>query len=196
MAKRGIVISLELYLNKKPNHPLTNTLSDEQLFQQAVEGAVPLKKPATTESKAPRRRLRANTHMPEHELADDDAQDELNSKLTGSTETDSTHRKNGVKRQTLQKLKRGQFPPQDQFDLHHLNTHEAQIELMKFIKWSHQQNMKCIRIIHGKGLRSENGPKLKIMTRQILREHSRVLAFTVCKPEHGGEGATDVLLRS
>jgi DNA-nicking Smr family endonuclease len=183
-------------LKKKPNQLLTDTLSDEQLFQQAVEGAVPLKKPATTDSKAPRQRLRKKTSKATPEISDDGSSGTLLADLTGSTETDSTHRKNGVKRQTLQKLKRGQFPVQDQFDLHHLHTHAAKTELLKFIDWSQQQNLKCLRIIHGKGLHSEDGPKLKLMTRQVLREHTRVLAFTSCKPSDGGEGATDVLLRS
>ena len=38
--------------------------------------------------------------------------------------------------------------------------------------------------------------RLKIMTRQVLRDHPQVLAFTACKPADGGAGAVDVLLRS
>lgn len=183
-------------MKKKPKLLPQDTLADENLFQQAVEGVVPLKASVTTDSKAPRRRLIVNSEIPLQDVADNEAYDPLQADRKGSTETDSTHRKNGVKRQTLQRLIRGQFPLEDQFDLHHLNTHTGKIELLKFIAWSQQQGLRCIRIIHGKGLHSKQGPKLKLMARQVLREHARVMAYTSCKPAEGGEGATDVLLKS
>lgn len=183
-------------MNKKPNQPQADTLSDEQLFQQAVEGVVPLKNPGKTDSRAPRPRPRVNSQPAAHEEMDSNHQELLETDRAGSTETESTHRKNGVKKRTLQRLIRGQFPLEDQFDLHHLNTHTGKIELLNFIAWSQQQGLRCIRVIHGKGLHSKQGPKLKIMTRQVLREHANVMAFTSCKPAEGGEGATDVLLKS
>lgn len=183
-------------MNKKPKNLPTGNLTDQHLFQQAVEGVIPLKAPVTTDSKAPRQRLVVNSDNPAKHFVEDDSDDPLQADRPGSTETDSTHRKNGVKRQTLQKLIRGQFPLEDQFDLHHLNTHSGRIELLKFIAWSQQQGLRRIRVIHGKGLHSKQGPKLKLMTRQVLREHAMVMAFTSCKPAEGGEGATDVLLKS
>lgn len=183
-------------MKKKPKVLPPDTLADEQLFQQAVEGVVPLKTSDTTDSKAPRRRLIVNSEVSRQIFVEDDSHDPLQSNRKGSIETDSTHRKNGVKRQTLQKLIRGQYPLDDQFDLHHLNTHTGKIELLKFIGWSQQQGFKCVRIIHGKGLHSKQGPKLKLMARQVLREHDKVMAFTSSKPADGGEGATDVLLKS
>ena len=83
-----------------------------------------------------------------------------------------------------------------QLDLHNMTVKAGQDALSHFIHRSGGHTMQCVRIIHGKGLRSNQGPRLKIMARQLLREHPRVLAFNACKPAQGGEGATDVLLKA
>ena len=95
----------------------------------------------------------------------------------------------------MQKLKRGRFPTDRQLDLHNMTVDAGHRALLEFIAATRGKTLECVRIIHGKGLRSENGPRLKLMTRQILRDHPRVLAFTVCKQADGGTGALDVLVR-
>lgn len=76
-----------------------------------------------------------------------------------------------------------------------MNTETGHTALLKFISDAQNSALESIRIIHGKGLRSESGPRLKLMARQLLRDHPQVLAFTACKPAHGGSGAVDVLLK-
>lgn len=111
-------------------------------------------------------------------------------------EDGSSHRKDGVRKRTLQKLQRGQFPLGGQLDLHHMGTKTGRAVLLEYIAEAQSANIKCIRVIHGKGLRSSEGPRLKLMARQLLREHSGVLAFTDCKPADGGSGAVNVLLKT
>jgi len=96
----------------------------------------------------------------------------------------------------MQRLKRGQFPLGDQLDLHHMTTETGHIALLEFIAGAQNAKLQCVRIIHGKGLRSVNGPRLKLMAWQVLRDHPQVLAFSTCKPSDGGSGAVDVLLKS
>ena len=96
----------------------------------------------------------------------------------------------------MQQLKRGRFPVSEQLDLHNMTIETAQTALLEFITYAQSKTPGCVRIIHGKGLRSENGPRLKLMTRQVLRDHPQVLAFSTCKPADGGTGAVDVLLKS
>ena len=79
--------------------------------------------------------------------------------------------------------------------MHHMTTETARGVLCKFIAAAQERSLACVRIIHGKGLRSTNGPRLKLMAHQLLREHPQVLAFTSCKPGDGGSGAVDVLLK-
>jgi len=172
------------------------TTTDEHLFQQEMRDVVPLSTPPRSGSKAPRNpsRTRASDRAgPPGQSAVTPTADMT--KQTGSDDA-ASHRKNGVQARLLQKLKRGRFPPADQLDLHHETTATAHTMLQDFIVDAQDRELKCVRIIHGKGLRSQAGPVLKNMVHQALRDHPSVLAFTGCKPAHGGSGAVDVLLRS
>jgi len=183
-------------MDKKQKHPSSDNSTDEQLFRQAIDGVVPLRTTATTVSTAPRpvagklRQKSADYPVDSNSVMDAESQ------LLHDSEPAPSHRKNGVQLKIMQKLKRGRFPPGDQFDLHHMNTRTGKTELLKFIGMARDMHLESIRIIHGKGLRSKDGPRLKLMTRQVLRDHPHVLAYTACKPADGGDGATDVLLKS
>ena len=59
-----------------------------------------------------------------------------------------------------------------------------------------QHGLRCVRIVHGKGLRSKaHGPVLKQLTDTLLRRRADVLAFTSARPTQGGTGAVIVLLQ-
>lgn len=171
-------------------------LLDENLFRQEMAGVVPLKTVAKTDSKKPR------TTPPTHKTEDFSATyrsssltvaDDLNDI---NAEDGSSHRKNGIQKRTMQKLRKGRFTLGAELDLHNMTLETAHLVLLQFIADATSRSLESIRVIHGKGLRSENGPRLKIMTRQVLQDHPRVLAYTQCKPADGGSGAVDVLLKS
>jgi len=102
--------------------------------------------------------------------------------------------KPGYQNHILRRLRKGQYSVADCMDLHHMNVETAKQVLLEFIDLALDRGLGCIRIIHGKGLRSRNLPLLKIMTCQVLRKHPRVVAFASCRPVDGGTGATNVLL--
>jgi DNA-nicking Smr family endonuclease len=77
-----------------------------------------------------------------------------------------------------------------------MGVETAKQVLVDFIEQALNRGAGCVRIIHGKGLRSRNLPLLKIMTKHTLRKHPRVVAFASCRPVDGGTGATNVLLSS
>ena len=53
----------------------------------------------------------------------------------------------------------------------------------------------CVRIVHGKGLRSRaDGPVLKRLTATLLARRKDVLAYASARPAQGGTGAVVVLL--
>ena len=55
--------------------------------------------------------------------------------------------------------------------------------------------MRCVRIVHGKGLRSgHRGPVLKGVVSALLRNTGAVLAYVSARPVDGGTGALYVLL--
>ena len=171
-------------------------LLDENLFRQEMAGVVRLKTTDKTDSKKPR------TKIPTHKAEDFSATSDSSSLTVAdalnhiNAEDGSSHRKNGIQKRTMQKLRKGRFTLGAELDLHNLTLETAQPVLLEFIAGASSRSLESIRVIHGKGLRSENGPRLKIMTRQVLQDHPRVLAYTQCKPADGGSGAVDVLLKS
>ena len=174
---------------------LDRPVLDGHLFRQEMNDVVPLNTSPTTDSKAPPTRARKRVAEIVPETFEQAISSPLNERTHIDTEDGSSHRKNGVQKRIMQKLKRGRFPLGGQLDLHHMTTETGHTALLEFIADAQTSALECIRIIHGKGMRSESGPRLKIMTRQLLREHPQVLAFTACKPADGGSGAVDVLLK-
>jgi DNA-nicking Smr family endonuclease len=103
----------------------------------------------------------------------------------------------GLSRQILRKLRRGEWSTQAELDLHGLIKLEAKIELVNFLYQCRQRGIRCIRIIHGKGLGSKNRePVLKLHVRHWLMQREEVLAFVQARPVDGGGGAVMVLLKS
>ena len=169
---------------------------EEQLFRQEMTGVVPLKTAPTTESKAPRGKNRSRKPEIFSEIVDPTYLSSEDNRTHINAEDGSSHRKNGIQNRTMQKLKRGRFTIGAELDLHNMTTKTGHSTLLEFIADAQSRSLESVRIIHGKGLRSENGPRLKLMTHQLLRDHPQVLAYTTCKPSDGGAGAVDVLLKS
>lgn len=103
----------------------------------------------------------------------------------------------GLQNAVLRKLRRGQFPVQDELDLHGMTVREAGVRLGDFLLHARGRRLSCVRIIHGKGLSSPGkSPVLKPQVARWLRSHEGVLAFAPARIEDGGSGAMYVLLRS
>jgi DNA-nicking Smr family endonuclease len=106
-------------------------------------------------------------------------------------------RREGVQDRVLRKLKRGEYRVEDVCDLHGLRVDEAKAALREFLAEALARRLRCVRIIHGKGLRSTGpGPVLKQRVDGWLRQRADVLAFCSARREHGGTGAVYVLLRA
>jgi DNA-nicking Smr family endonuclease len=97
----------------------------------------------------------------------------------------------------IQKLHEGKFSVQDSLDLHGLNLRDAEEEVASFLKDSLRMRVRCIKIIHGRGLRSPGGPVLKDAVLKMLswRFRKNVIAFVSARQCDGGLGALYVLLR-
>lgn len=169
--------------------------TDETLFRKEMDGVVPLRVKATTESRTPRRRIPASGG-PAAALKAPGEDPLFDRRLPGVSAADgSAHRKEGVTAATLKKLKRGRYPIGDQLDLHGMDVQTARRALLGFIAHAHARSLAGVRVIHGKGLRSDCGPRLRTMAREVFENHPLVLAYVTCKASDGGSGATDVLLK-
>ena len=103
-------------------------------------------------------------------------------------------RRDEVPEKTLRQLKRGQFSIQDEIDLHHLRAAAAERLLKSFLNQARHQRRLCVRVVHGKGLRSESTPVLKSLVDRVLRHRGDVLAFASAPLAQGGTGAVLILL--
>ncbi len=102
----------------------------------------------------------------------------------------------GLQKNVLKKMRRGHYGLDAELDLHGLTSAEAKRELVKFLHFCEQDGCRCVRIIHGKGYRSENNlPVLKNNLNIWLRQHQEVQAFCSTAQKDGGAGAVFVLLR-
>ena len=111
------------------------------------------------------------------------------------TDAQLSFRRPGVGADVTQKLRKGKWSIQRQVDLHGLRSDAAREALGSFIRESHQQGIRCVRVIHGKGLGSPGkAPILKSRVHSWLVQKKEVLAFVQAKPADGGAGALVVLL--
>ncbi len=103
----------------------------------------------------------------------------------------------GIQKSIFKKLKKGQYTIGAELDLHGHTRPEAQVAMAKFIQLSRENNIRCVRIIHGKGYGSSNqGPIIKPLVNKWLQQRNEILAFTSARPNDGGTGAVYVLLKA
>ena len=104
-------------------------------------------------------------------------------------------RQPGIGTDITRKLRRGDWSIQRQLDLHGLRRDDAREALSHFIREAHKHGIRCVRVVHGKGLGSPGkAPILKSRVQSWLVQKKEVLAFVQAKPADGGAGALVVLL--
>jgi DNA-nicking Smr family endonuclease len=105
-------------------------------------------------------------------------------------------RQPGVPETVLRRLRRGAIRVEAQIDLHGLTLEQGRAQLREFLSAAVAGQRRCLRIVHGKGLRSgQRGPVLKNAVNSMLRRSGAVLAFSSAGVRDGGSGATLVLLK-
>jgi len=103
-----------------------------------------------------------------------------------------------IRKDIAEKLHRGEFSVQDSIDLHGMTLVEAEESLSCFFRRAIQKRLFCVKVIHGRGLRSPQGPVLKEALKKFLhRSFSKwTLAYATAKHSDGGLGATYIILKS
>ncbi len=103
----------------------------------------------------------------------------------------------GLRRDTLRKMRRGHWVIQDELDLHGMISTEARLAVTIFLATCRKRDLRCVRIIHGKGLGSKNREGvLRSKIKNWLMQKDEVLAFCQARAVDGGSGAVIVLLKS
>lgn len=104
--------------------------------------------------------------------------------------------RSGIQQKVQRRLKRGEYPIEDELDLHGYTVVEAKVALQDFFTDCKRKQIRYVRIIHGKGYRSEQKiPILKTHVAYWLPQHKDVMAFSSALPPDGGTGALYVILK-
>jgi DNA-nicking Smr family endonuclease len=111
-------------------------------------------------------------------------------------EDDQLFLRPGLPRDILRKLRRSHWVIQAELDLHGMSSEDAAGATAAFLAECRHEGVRCVRIVHGKGLRSRARlPVLKNRIRKLLQRRDEVLAFVEPRAIDGGGGAVVVLLK-
>ena len=103
----------------------------------------------------------------------------------------------GVGSDVVRKLRKGVWPVQDELDLHGLRRDAARDQVGAFLASAGKRKLRCVCIIHGKGLGSTGGePVLRSMVHSWLEQKDEVIAFCAANVDGRSHGALLVLLRA
>ena len=187
-----------------PKSPQPRDEPDEtQAFLEAMSDVEPLNGLRNIITREPNINIRPAHPAPDDEL---EAMAHLSDLVSGTGEMDIAFSDeyiegcvHGFDRKLMKKIKKGQFPIQDYVDIHGLTKQEAEIRIRDFLLQSHRGGLRCVLVVHGRGLNSQdNIPVLKERLPVWLRRgpvKKIVLAFSTARPYDGGTGAIYVLLR-
>ncbi|HEU4669740.1 MAG TPA: Smr/MutS family protein [Dyella sp.] len=178
----------------KRRAPATITEDDARLFREAI-GEVRRLDPAPAPPEGPRPEPRARMFEADEAAVPGELLDMAFDPALMEVGEELSFLQDGYPPKLLKQLKRGHFSVQDDLDLHHMNAAAAQASIADFLAEAREQGVRCVRIVHGKGLRSKSaGPVLKALTDRLLRRRADVIAFASARPAQGGTGAVVVLL--
>ncbi len=121
--------------------------------------------------------------------------DEFDVETLLHTDETLSFRRPGIGPDVVRKLRRGNWSIQRQLDLHGFRRDDAREALGSFIREANKAGLRCVRVVHGKGLGSPGkAPVLKGRVQSWLIQKQEVLAFVQARPAEGGAGALVVLL--
>lgn len=173
---------------------------EANLFRNSIGAVAPLRPTVVDKAHYP---PEPPLPIPRQHLADEQAAllESLSDEFTIDTLMDSDENlsfaRPGVGVDVLSKLRRGNWVIQAQLDLHGYRRDQAREALGEFLRQSRRRGLRCVRVIHGKGLGSVNKePVLKHKVRNWLAQKDEVMAFCQARAADGGAGALVVLLRS
>ncbi|MBI1964907.1 MAG: Smr/MutS family protein [Betaproteobacteria bacterium] len=181
---------------KRTHKPAAKT-HETNLFRASVSDVTPLRQSGKVTIERPRPRPIPVQHLLDERAAlRDSLSDHLAWETGAETGEELSYARNGIGAQTLRRLRRGHWVAQDELDLHGFTRLEARELLVEFLTRCLRRGLRCVRIIHGKGLRSKNRePVLKQKVANWLMQREEILAFCQARQSDGGGGAVMVLLK-
>jgi len=171
---------------------------EANLFRRSVGDVAPLPKMDKALITLPRPEPIARQHLADEQAAlQESLSDDFSAETLMESDDALSFARNGIGPDTLRKLRRGHWVIQSQLDLHGMRSDEAREALAEYLRNAGKRGLRCVRVIHGKGLGSLNKePVLKSKVRNWLAQKEEVIAFCQARAVDGGAGALIVLLKA
>jgi DNA-nicking Smr family endonuclease len=186
----------------------TPLIPDQEVWQQVVQSARPLKKPANVvpQPLAPLPKI----YRPEGVGAAAYAKAEAKQKVPLPAHGDRHAEKPALQmdKRLRQRFERGELPVEARIDLHGMTLANAERALSKFLRDGIAQQKRCLLVITGKGSVRSKDDEIGTLQkgRGVLRAwlpdylkrgpwRDQILGLAPARPDMGGTGAFYVLLR-
>jgi DNA-nicking Smr family endonuclease len=171
--------------------------AERNLFVRAAGEVKPLRHPARVVLEKDQPPPLAVQHqLDEQRVLAESLSDEFDASTLLDVDDALSFRRPGVGTDVTRKLRKGHWSIQRELDLHGLRREDAREALAGFIRDAHKHGIRCVRVVHGKGLGSPGKmPVLKGRVQSWLVQKKEVLAFVQARGDEGGAGAVVVLLK-
>jgi DNA-nicking Smr family endonuclease len=178
--------------------PLKEAPQDERfVYAEAMEGVQQISHDKALIRRPAPTKIRCTTTIEDpQQLLEEAVRDKRKLNVTNMPEYMEGYAE-GINPVTLDKLKNSEFSIQKTLDLHGFSLEDAQKTFEEFITDSIKNGLNCVKVVHGRGLKSRNVPVLKDNLKSwIIRAINRkwVTAFSSARMCDGGPGATCILL--
>ena len=172
-------------------------LAEKNLFVRAAGAVAPLRSTGrvllSRDQPAP---IPVQAQLDEQRVLLEAISDEFDASTLLDVDDALSFRRPGVGMDVTRKLRKGHWSIQREIDLHGLRREEAREALAEFLRSAHREGIRCVRVVHGKGLGSPGKvPVLKGKVHSWLIQKNEVLAFVQARGDEGGAGALVVLLK-
>ncbi|GAA5443954.1 putative DNA endonuclease SmrA [Microbulbifer sp. NBRC 101763] len=104
-------------------------------------------------------------------------------------------KRDGVQNGVFRNLRLGKYTVDARLDLHRHSVEMARSIVVEFVRDCVEADVRCALITHGKGEGRKQPALLKSCINHWLPQLDEVLAFHSAQKQHGGMGATYLLLR-
>lgn len=176
------------------------TEEDKELFRNAVKDVKPIKQDKTIpQASAPKfknHNKKFSNPFNDFRYTGEIILNKLSSDEWLSQEQSISFTQAKISRRILKQLKTGQISIDAKLDLHGLTGDQAIYALTQCILRCQSNGDRLLLIIHGKSsTEGKQGPILKNIIYQWLRNQAEVLAIQSAHGKHGGNGAVYVMLK-
>jgi len=101
----------------------------------------------------------------------------------------------GVQHGVYKNLRLGKYTTDARLDLHRMTVEQARLAVYQFVQDCLAHDVRAAIITHGKGIGREQPALLKSCVAHWLPQMDEILAFHSAQKQHGGVGATYILIK-